>query len=113
MNYTKEELEKLESKNSFLIQKSMYEDIKIMTENETHFLLMAVFEYSMCGVVPKLDGQEQRLVKSAFNRFKMSYDKDSKSWLKSCKRKSEVKKEWHKKKKTDDVGNPLEHPQYK
>ncbi len=83
-NYTKEELEKLQDRNSILIQKSMYEDIKIMTEVETHFLLMAIFEYAISGVVPTLERQDQRIVKSAFNRFKMTYEDNSMKFIKTC-----------------------------
>ena len=107
-NHTKEEMEKLEEKNSFLIQKSMYEDIKLMTEIETHFLLMAVFEYVISGVIPSLDRSDQRLVKSAFNRFKMAHDDNSTRYLKTCKKNQEnINKRWKKKPKDEQLQHPI------
>jgi len=113
MSWTKEELEKLQDKNSFLIQKSIYEDLKLMSEAETHYLVMRMFEYVLNGEIPALDDKKHRFVKSAFNRFKIAYDSDSAKWLKACKKKSENKKADWQKKKTDRQGNPTEHPIYK
>ena len=112
MDYTKEELEKLQEKNSFLIQKSIYEDLKLMTENEVQYLVMRIFEYVLNGELPVLDDKKHRFVKSAFNRFKIAYDNDSMKWLKVCKKRSDNKKEDWKKRKNNDTGNPLEHPIY-
>lgn len=112
-NFTIEQIEKLQEKNSFLIQKSIYEDLKLMTENEVQYLLLRIFEYVLNGEIPHLDNNKHRFVKSAFNRFKIAYDNDSKKWLKSCKTKSDNKKADWQKRKTDKDGNPLEHPTYK
>ena len=113
MEFTKEEIEKLQGKNSFLIQKSIHEDVKIMSDSEAHYFLMSLFDYVIDGVIPSLDRQDQRIVKSTFNRFKVAYDKDSSKWLDSCKRKSNNKKEEWNNKKNDKNGNPLQHPVYK
>ena len=113
MNFTKEDIEKLSEKNSFLIQKSIYEDLKLMSENEVQYLVMRIFEYVLNGELPELDNKKHRFVKSAFNRFKLAYDNDSMKWLKACKKKSSNKKQEWQKRKTDEAGNSLEHPTYK
>ncbi|MDF1877297.1 hypothetical protein JHD47_05655 [Sulfurimonas sp. SAG-AH-194-L11] len=112
MSLTKEDIDKLSEKNSFLVQKSMYEDLKLMNASESHYILNAIFEYVISGVIPTLDKQEHRFVKSVFNRFKLAYDNDSSKWLKACKKKSSNKKQEWLKRKTDVSGNPLEHPTY-
>ncbi len=115
MSFTKEEIEKLSEKNSFLIQKSFYFDLQNMGEIETKTVINAIFEYVLYGQIPSFNEPKYRFIKSVFDRFKDSYDKDSKKWLKSCEKKSENKKEdWQKKKgdKVDKFGNPLEHPIY-
>lgn len=114
---TKEEIEKLSEKSSFLTQKSLYEDIKEMTDVEAKVFLMAQYEYVIYGIVPDFDKPEQRAVKVALNRFKRDYDSDSKKWLKSCKKKSESKaKEWENRRNKNisvDVDkNTIEHPDY-
>jgi len=113
MSFSKDDLEKLSGKNSFLIQKSIYEDLKLMSEKEVQYLIMRIFEYVLNGEIPQLDDRKYRFMKSAFNRFKNAYDNDSAKWLKACKKKSENKKADWQKKKTDKNGNPLEHPLYK
>ena len=116
-DFTKEELEKLQEKNSFLIQKSLYVDIKEMGIEEKNLFLVSVFEYVICGAIPNLIELKYRFVRASFNRFKDAYTSDSKKWLKTCKNKSEAKsKEWQERKKTptkDQDGNPTEHPIYK
>ncbi len=111
---TDEDRKKLNSKDSFLIQKTLYEDIKEMSEKEVKYFMMLVFEYVLHGVVPDLSNPQNRFVRVAFNRFKTDYDGDSMKWLESCKRKSDRKKEdWEKRSKNKDKdGNPLKHPDY-
>ena len=117
IDFTKVELEKLSEKGSFLIQKSLFEDIMEMTDAEASFFILAIFEYVLNGTEPNLLRQSQRTVRIAFNRFKRDYKSDSTKWLKSCKRKSDTKKqEWKARKgnasKTDSEGNPKMHPKY-
>jgi len=111
--FTKEDIEKLSEKNSFLIQKSIYEDLSLMTDKEVHYLVMRIFEYVLYGEIPNLKAKEHRFILSAFNRFKSAYDNDSMKWLKACKKKSSNKKQEWQKRKTDTAGNSLEHPTYK
>jgi hypothetical protein len=113
MNYTSEEMEKLQGKNSFLLQKSLYEDLKLMSDSETNYIMMSIFEYVINGVIPELDDVKHRFIKGAFNRFVLAYDNDSIKWLKSCKKKSDNKKADWQKRKIDSQDNPTEHPKYK
>ena len=99
MQYSKEDLEKLSEKNSFLIQKSIYEDLKLMSDGEVHYLVMRIFEYVLFGIIPDLNNKEHRFILSAFNRFKSAYDSDSMKWLRTCNKKSENKKEEWKKRR--------------
>jgi len=111
---TDEDREKLSKKDSFLLQKTLYEDIKEMSEKEAKFFMMAMFEYVLYGVVPDLSSPQDRFVKVAFNRFKMDYDSDSMKWLESCQKKSERKREdWaNRSKDKNKDGNPLKHPDF-
>ena len=113
MSYTQEELEKLQSKNSFLIQKSLYEDLKLMSDGEAKYIMISIFEYVESAVIPQLDDVKHRFIKGVFNRFVVAYDKDSIKWLKSCKKKSDNKKADWQKRKIDSQGNQTEHPIYK
>ena len=102
--FTKEEHEKLCNKNSFLINKTLYEDIKEMSDGEVRYLMYIIFEYVIAGVIPDLLNADQRFVRVAFNRFKSDYVKDSKKWLQTCKLKSDRKKEdWEKLKNNTTV----------
>jgi len=102
--FTKEEQDKLCGKNSFLINKTLFEDIKLMSDGEVKYLIYVIFEYVIYGVIPDLLNEDQRFVRVAFNRFKCDYVKDSKKWLETCKLKSERKKEdWQKRKKNTTV----------
>ncbi len=107
---------KLSAKDSFLIQKTLYEDVKEMSEAEAKYFLMKMFEYVLHGVIPDLSLPNQRFVRVSFNRFKTDYDNDSMKWLESCKKKSDRKKEdWANRSKGKDKdadGNPLKHPKY-
>ena len=97
--FTKEEHEKLCSKNSFLINKTLFEDIKEMGDGEVRYLMYVIFEYVNDGVIPDLTSTDKRFVRVAFNRFKSDYIKDSTKWLETCKLKSDRKKEDWKKRK--------------
>jgi len=110
------ELEKLQGKGSFLIQKSLAVDLREMGIEETYLFINAVFDYVTGGVEPDLAEQKYRFVRASFNRFKEAYISDSRKWLKSCKNKSEAKsKEWQDRKtKTtkDPQENSHSHPDY-
>ncbi len=105
---------KLSEKDSFLIQKTLYEDIKEMSDMEVKYFMMRMFEYVLHGVIPDLTNPQNRVVRIAFNRFKTDYDNDSMKWLETCKKKSDRKKEdWANRPKEKDAdGNPLKHPIY-
>lgn len=103
--FTKEELEKLCDKNSFLINKTLFEDIKEMSDGEVKYLMYIIFEYVISGVIPDLTNRDQRFVRVAFNRFRSDYVKDSKKWLETCKLKSDRKKDEWKKRKEKEQDN--------
>ena len=103
--FTKEEHEKLCDKNSFLINKTLFEDIKEMGDGEVRYLMYVIFEYVIDGVIPDLTNADQRFVRVAFNRFKSDYVKDSKKWLTTCKKKSDRKKDEWKKRKEEEKKN--------
>ena len=116
-DFTIDEIEKLQEKNSFLLQKSLIVDVKEMGIEETNLLFNAILDYVVTGVEPNLEGQKFRFIRASFNRFKEAYISDSKKWLKTCRKKSEAKaKEWQERKQTsitDSEGNPLKHPNFK
>lgn len=103
---TSEDIEKLSKKDSFLIQKTLYEDIKEMNSGEVHALMIAIFAYVVDGEIADHSDEKFRFVRVAFNRFKKDYQDDSHKWLDSCKKKSENKKEDWKKRQ------PERHPTY-
>lgn len=93
-----EDIEKLSKKDSFLIEKTLYEDIKEMSTGEVKMLMIAIFAYVVDGEIANLKEDKFRFVRVAFNRFKKSYQDDSHKWLESCEKKSQRKKEdWQKK----------------
>lgn len=102
-HFTDEEMEKLCNKNSFLINKTLFEDIKEMGDGEVRYLMYTIFEYVINGVIPDLSEPKKRFVRVAFNRFKNDYIKDSIKWLDTCKLKSDRKKEdWKNRKKNSN-----------
>ena len=95
---TDQDIEKLSKKDSFLIQKTLYEDIKEMETGEVKLLMVAIFAYVVDGEIANLTDNKYRFVRVAFNRFIKDYQDDSHKWLDSCKKKSDRKKEdWNKK----------------
>ena len=97
--FTEDEQKKLCDKNSFLINKTLFEDLKEMNDGEVRYLMYVIFEHVIAGVTPDLTEANQRFVRVAFNRFKRDYEIDSRKWLTSCKIKSDRKKdEWKKRK---------------
>ncbi len=95
---TDEDIKKLSKKDSFLIQKTLYEDIKEMSMGEVKMLMTAIFAYVVDGEIANLDDGKYRFVRVAFNRFKKDYQDDSHKWIDSCEKKSQRKKEdWNKK----------------
>lgn len=115
-DFTTDEIGKLQEKGSFLIQKSLAVDLREMGTEETSLFINAVFDYVTSGIELDLTEQKYRFVRASFNRFKEAYISDSKKWLKSCKKKSESKKnEWQERKKvskTNSNGDPFKHPDY-
>ena len=105
-NLTSEDVEKLSKKDSFLIQKTLYEDIKEMSQGEVKMLVVAIFAYVVDGEIANLADNKYRFVRVAFNRFKKDYEDDSHKWLESCEKKSQRKKEDWQKKQAD------KHPRY-
>ncbi len=98
---TDQDIEKLSKKDSFLIQKTLYEDIKEMETGEVKLLMVAIFAYVVDGEIADLTDNKYRFVRVAFNRFKKDYQDDSHKWLDSCKKKSENKKEDWKKRQSE------------
>jgi len=95
---TDQDIEKLSKKDSFLMQKTLYEDIKEMSQGEIKMLMVAIFAYVVDGEIADLKEDKFRFVRVAFNRFKKDYQDDSHKWLESCDKKSKRKKEdWQKK----------------
>lgn len=80
-HFTDQELKLLEKKKKFLISEEMYEDIKLMDDSEITFFMYSIFEYVIHGVLPELDGKDQRLVKSSFNRFIKQHKENLDGWL--------------------------------
>ena len=86
--FSEDERKKLCDKNSFLINKTLFEDIKEMNDGEVKYLMYAIFEYVIDGVIPDLIESHQRFVRVAFNRFKRDYEIDSRKWLDTCDKRS-------------------------
>ncbi len=94
---TDEQIVKLSKKDSFLIQKTLYEDIKEMNAGEVKMLMVAIFAYVVDGEIANLTDDKFRFVRVAFNRFKTDYQDDSHKWLDSCEKKSKRKiEDWQK-----------------
>ena len=102
---TSDDIEKLSKKDSFLIQKTLYEDIKEMSIGEAKMLMTAIFAYVVDGEIANLSDPKYRFVRVAFNRFKKDYEDDSHKWLDSCKKKSDNKKEDWKKRQSEKQPN--------
>ena len=114
-DFTTDESEKLQEKNSFLIQKSLIVDVKEMGVEETNLFFNSILDYVVTGTEPTLEGIKFRFVRASFNRFKETYLSDSKKWLKTCKKnKDNATARWERAQPTKDKnGNPTAHPKYK
>lgn len=113
MNFSKDDLDKLQEKSKFPIEIALLKDMLEMGEMEKDMFLKCMIGYIESGEIPNFTDKKYRFISTIFRRFRENYDSDSSKWLKSCKRKSEAKKADWQKKKTDKFGNPLEHPIYK
>ena len=91
-----EELEKLNDRQSFLMQKSLSPLINMMDYDERGILLTAILEFSITQ--NEIDLSKNKLVHGAFNMFKEEFIKDAKKYLRTCDRNSQnAKKRWDKK----------------
>lgn len=79
-------------KKSFVVHSEWFESINDLTGDQVKALFNAFNEYTITGVMPKI---EDPLVKILFKSFKPRIDSDVGSYQASCKRKSEaMKKIW-------------------
>ena len=70
-------------KNSFLLYNDQVELFKKLTPEQSHHLILKIFEYSVSG---KLNSFEDPLVDMAFTSIKITLDRDNKKYDEICER---------------------------
>lgn len=102
-----QERQKLIDKGNVLLDLTLFADFYSMEDGEIALLMRSIGSYIGTGEVPKFT-KDQKLVKMAFNRFKVSYEANSRKYLDSCRRKSEnKKKDWQKWKNKSDENQEI------
>jgi len=94
---TPEERQKIIDKGNILIDNTLFTDFFLMEDEEIGLLMRSIGTYVGRGEIPSFT-KDQRVVKMAFNRFKVSHDANCRKYLDMCKTRSEnKKKDWEKK----------------
>ncbi len=95
MNFTQEDIEKLDSRASFLLTKHLMPLVNLMTMEERGLLLTAILAYGIR--IELVDMSSSKIVEGAFNLFKQDFIKEGKRYLKTCdKNKENIEKRWSK-----------------
>jgi len=96
MKMTDTERQKIIDKGNILIDNTLFADFYSMEDFEIALLMRSLGKYVGSGEIPNFS-KDQRIVKMAFNRFKVSHDANCRKYLDACKKKSENKtKDWEK-----------------
>jgi len=99
---TDKERQKVIDKGNILIDNTLFADFYSMEDFEIALLMKSIGKYVGSGEIPGFS-KDQRIIKMAFNRFKVSHDANCRKYLDTCKKKSENKiKDWEKRQKKED-----------
>ena len=94
---TDDERQKIIDKGNILIDNTLFADFYSMEDDEIGLLMRSIGSYVGTGEIKSFT-KEQRVVKMAFNRFKVSHDANCRKYLDMCKTRSDnKKKDWEKK----------------
>ncbi len=83
MDLTLEERQKIIDKGNILIDNTLFADFYSMEDAEIGLLMRSIGIYVGSGEIPPLDNT-QRVVKMAFNRFKVSHDANCRKYIDTC-----------------------------
>jgi len=92
----KELLKKLEGREAFLIPKSLWALVEMMTNEDRGILFTAVFSYGIN--MESIDLKHKPLVQGALNLFKQDFKRQAKKYLAQCEQnRANVQKRYEKK----------------
>ena len=98
MNFTNEEREKLLNKGNIILDNTLFADFYSMEDNEIASLMKAIGRYAGTGEFTTFT-KDDRIVKMAFNRFRISHDANCRKYLDTCRKSTEsINKRWNKNK---------------
>ena len=99
MSLTPEERQKIIDKGNILIDNTLFADFYSMEDAEIGLLMRSIGRYVGTGEIVPFT-KDQRVVKMAFNRFKVSHDANGRKYIIKCaKSKEAIEKRWEDEKK--------------
>ncbi len=98
MELTTDQRQKIIDKGNILLDNTLFADFYCMEDAEIGYLMRSIGKYVGQGEIPSFN-DNQRVVKMAFNRFRVSHDANSRKYLNTCETNKKIALEREEKKR--------------